>query len=114
VLRELEGAPTARDVRVCGRFWGTLERLRGVPGVRTLHSAGSRAQLRLLLRRAARGTLEGASVRRDLLTPACAATLRERADELWTWPVPDRATALVLAGWGVTGFITEEPALLRG
>jgi glycerophosphoryl diester phosphodiesterase len=114
VLRALDGAAAGRDVIVCGRFWGTVERLRGVPGVRTLHTAGSRGQLRMLLRRARRGALEGASVRRDLLTPAVAAALRERADELWTWPVPDRATALLLSGWGVTGFITDEPALLAG
>ena len=77
-----------------------------------MHSAGSRVQLRLLLRRRP-GALEGASVRRDLLTPGVVAALRERADEVWTWPVPDRAAAEELAAWGVTGFITDDPARLR-
>jgi glycerophosphoryl diester phosphodiesterase len=113
VLRALAAAPPPGDVRVCGRWWGTVDRLRGAPGVRTMHSAGSRAQLRLLLRRRP-GSLEGASVRRDLLAPGVVAALRDRADEVWTWPVPDRAAAEGLAAWGVTGFITDDPARLRG
>jgi hypothetical protein len=76
-----------------------------------MHSAGSRAQLRLLLRRPP-GSLEGACVRRDLLTPATVVDLRERADDVWTWPVPDRATAEALGALGVTGFITDHPAHL--
>ncbi len=112
VLRALAAAPPVGGVRVCGRWWASLERLRGAPGVRTMHSAGSRVQLRLLLRRRP-GALEGASVRRDLLAPGVVAALRERADEVWTWPVPDRAAAEELAAWGVTGFITDDPARLR-
>jgi len=112
VLRALAADPPDGDVRLCGRWWGTLERVRGAPGVRTMHSAGSRSQLRLLLRRRA-GSLEGVSVRRDLLTAATVAALRERAQDVWTWPVPDRATAEALAAWGVTGFITDHPAALR-
>jgi glycerophosphoryl diester phosphodiesterase len=113
VLGALAAVPPAGDVRVCGRWWGTLERLRGAPGVRTMHSAGSRAQLRLLLRRRP-GSLEGACVRRDLLGPAAVAALRERADDVWTWPVPGRADAEALGALGVTGFITDHPARLAG
>jgi hypothetical protein len=112
VFRALAAAPPAAGVRVCGRWWGTLERMRGAPGVRTMHSAGSRAQLRLLLRRRP-GSLEGACVRRGLLTPAVVAALRERAEDVWTWPVHDRASAQILAAWGVTGVITDDPARLR-
>jgi hypothetical protein len=113
VSRALAAVPPAGDVRVCGRWWETLARLRGAPGVRTMHSAGSRAQLRLLLRRRP-GSLEGACVRRDLLTPAAVAALRERAADVWTWPVHDRASAEALAAWGVTGVITDHPARLTG
>ena len=35
---------------VSGRIWRTVERLRGTPGIQTLHSVGSRRQLRALLR----------------------------------------------------------------
>ena len=58
--------------------------------------------------------LEGVSVRRELLTPRVVARLRERTRDVWTWPVEDRASALELAEWGVTGFITDDPARLRG
>lgn len=111
VLRALRDVPPGRDVRVCGRWWSTLERLAGAPGVRTMRSAGSRAQLRLLLRDRP-APLAGVSVRRELLTPAVVAGLRERARDVWTWPVADRATAEELGRWGVTGFITDDPARL--
>jgi glycerophosphoryl diester phosphodiesterase len=112
VLRAVAAVPPG-DIRVCGRWWGTLERLRGAAGMRTMRSAGSRAQLRLLLRRRP-DALDGVSVRRELLTPAVVACLRERARDVWTWPVEDRASALALAEWGVTGFITDDPARLGG
>jgi glycerophosphoryl diester phosphodiesterase len=113
VLRAVAAGPPGRDIRVCGRWWGTLERLRGAARIRTMRSAGSRAQLRLLLRGRPDAT-DGVSVRRELLTPAVVARLRERARDVWTWPVEDRAGALALAEWGVTGFITDDPARLGG
>jgi hypothetical protein len=39
--------------------------------------------------------------------------LRERSSELWTWPVDDPEDAVMLAGWGVTGLISDRPELLR-
>ena len=98
---------------VSGRVWRTVERLRGTPGIETLHSVGSRRQLRALLRRHPAGSLEGVSIRRDLLTSGIASALRERAPWLWSWPVDDLDTALTLAAWGVTGFISDAPERLR-
>lgn len=112
VLAALAATPLGGDVHVCGRWWRTVDRLRGAPGVRTLNSAGSRVQLNALLRRRP-ASLEGVCVRRDLLTPAAVATLRDRGAEVWTWPVPDAATARSLSAWGVTGFIADDPGRLR-
>ena len=112
VLRAVAAGPARRDIRVCGRWWRTLRHLHGAPGIQTMRSAGSRAQLRLLLRGRA-DVSDGVSVHRDLLTPSVVARLRERVSDVWTWPVPNRAAAEQLAAWGVTGFITDEPARLR-
>jgi glycerophosphoryl diester phosphodiesterase len=103
----------ARGLILSARAWRTADRLLGTPGVRTLHSVGNARQLRALLRRYRPGSLEGVSVHRRLLTPATASALRERAPWLWSWPVDDPADARALAGWGVTGFISDAPERLR-
>jgi glycerophosphoryl diester phosphodiesterase len=102
-----------RGLIVSGRVWRTIDRLRDTPGVTTLHSVGSPRELRALLRRGA-GTVEGVSIHRRLLTPAVVAALRGRADQVWSWPVDDAATAAELGAWGVTGFISDTPERLTG
>ena len=49
------------EVAVCSRSWRLLEPLEGVPGVRVVHSIGSRRQLRALRRRFAGRRLGGVS-----------------------------------------------------
>lgn len=103
-----------RGLVVSGRVWRTIDALRGVPGVRTLHSVGSARELRALLRRRGGREPEGVSIHARLLTPGVAEQLRARADHLWSWPVDDPATARALGAWGVTGFISDQPGRLRG
>ena len=113
VLAATRDFAAARGLIVSGRVWPTVDRVRGAPGVRTLHSVGSPRQLRALIRRRGRRAPEGVSIHQRLLTPGVAAALRERVEHLWTWPVDDPVTAAVLASWGVTGFITDAPGRLR-
>jgi glycerophosphoryl diester phosphodiesterase len=113
ILRAAADWLAARPLVVSSRVWRTIERTRGTPGVNTLHSVGSPRQLRALLRRYGPGALEGVSVKRPLLTPGVASALRERAPQVWTWPVDDPADARALASWGVTGFISDAPERLR-
>jgi glycerophosphoryl diester phosphodiesterase len=112
VLAAARGVLPAPGLIVSARVWRTADRLRGTPGVRTLHSVGSRHGLRALLRRP-HGSVEGVAIRRDLLTPGVAAELRSRVPRLWTWPVDDPADARLIAGWGVNGFISDAPERLR-
>lgn len=113
VLAATRAWRAGRRLVVSARSWRIADRLRGEDRVATLHSVGTRRQVGRLLRRYGPGALEGVSVDRRILTPAVVAALRERAPEVWSWPVDDPATARELAGWGVTGFISDAPARLR-
>jgi glycerophosphoryl diester phosphodiesterase len=113
VIRAAEGWPAGRRLLVSSRVWRTVDRLRGVGTIETFHSVGSRWQAGALLRRYRPGALEGVAIHRRLLSPALVAALRERAPRVWSWPVDDPAVARTLAGWGVTGFISDAPHLLR-
>ncbi|CAN0480780.1 unnamed protein product, partial [Phaeothamnion confervicola] len=113
VLRALEGWLPARPLVACARNWRVVDALAGVSGLETLHSVGNRIQLAALMRRDPERMRGGVSIRRGLLSPGVAAALRERTDRLWSWPVDDPATARTLASWGVTGFISDAPHLLR-
>jgi glycerophosphoryl diester phosphodiesterase len=105
--RALAGPASALRVTVCARHWRLLEPLRDLPGVRLVHSVGSRRQLRALRRRFAGRRLAGVSIHRELLDPATVADLRTRADLLMTWPVSTPDEARRLGGWGVDGVISE-------
>ncbi len=73
---------------------------------------GSPRELRALLGRRGPRDPEGVSIHQRLLTPAVVSALRERVDQVWSWPVDDPVTAAVLGAWGVTGFICDAPAAL--
>lgn len=107
VADALIAGPRPPRVTVCSRNWALLEPLRGLPGVRLVHSVGSRRQLRALRRRFTGRRLAGISIHRDLLDAGTAADLRTRADLVMTWPVASVEEARALAGWGVDGVITE-------
>ena len=117
--RVAEAIARARPARitVCARNWALLEPLRDVPGLRIVHSVGSRRQLRALRRRFAGRRLGG-----RLDPPASCSTRRPsptsraRSELVMTWPVATASTRrATLAGWGVDGVITERfDALLPG
>ena len=114
VLRAAGDLIAERGLTVSGRVWHTIDRMRGVEGVRTLHSVGSPRELRALLRRRGARRPEGVSIHRRLLSPVVASALRESADQLWSWPIDDAETAQQLGSWGVTGFISDAPGRLLG
>ncbi len=96
---------------VCSRRWVHIERLAEVDQLVGVPSAGSRAQLRRLLRRYGPGSLGGVSVNADLLSPPLVDALRIRAQHVFTWRVNDVEQARRLVSWGVTGLISDRPDL---
>jgi glycerophosphoryl diester phosphodiesterase len=102
-----------RPLFMSARAWRIADRLIGAEGVTVLHSVGAPRQLRRLVRRYGAGSLQGVSIHRRLLDPAAVDALRARAAHLWTWPVDDPRTGATLAGWGVTGLISDAPHLLE-
>jgi glycerophosphoryl diester phosphodiesterase len=106
-LGERVAALTDPPVTVCSRRWRALEPFAGRPGVRVVHSVGSRRQLRALRRRFADRRLAGVSIHRRLLDRATVADLRRRAELIVSWPVASAEQARELWEWGVDGVITE-------
>lgn len=112
VLRAARGLLPEPGIVVAGRVWPLIDRLRGTPGVRTLHTVRRRPGLTALLRRPA-GSVDGVSIHREMLTRGVVEELRARVPEVWTWPVDDPVDARTLGAWGVTGFISDAPERLR-
>jgi glycerophosphoryl diester phosphodiesterase len=100
-------------VLVCGRYWPSVETVAELPWVRPVLSARNRAELALLHRRLADGPpVHGVSVHRDLLDAGTVARLSERVEVVMTWPVNDLASLDSLVARGVSGIISDEPAVL--
>jgi glycerophosphoryl diester phosphodiesterase len=108
----LRDAVGHRSVTVCSRTWPLLSGLRDLPSVRVVHSAGSRSQLRGLLRGDAGERLGGVSVHRRLLDERAVSELRRRTETVLTWPIATLGDARMLGSWGVSGVITERYAAL--
>lgn len=113
--RALDDWPADRPLLVCGRVWRTLAALAGHPRMATVHSAGSPRQLARLLRRFPEtgDALQGVSVHMRLLDPSTVAALRRRTPLVLSWPVNTAADGARLAGWGVTGLISDHPERLE-
>jgi glycerophosphoryl diester phosphodiesterase len=107
VAAELARHRPAGDVAVCSRSWRLLEPFLDAPGIRVVHSVGSRRQLRALRRSFAGRRLAAISIHRRLLDAATVAELRARAEMIICWPVATIDEAQVLGRWGVDGVITE-------
>lgn len=110
VLRELApGVP----VTVCTKRWRMLDAFHADRHVRCVLSASNRAQLGRLPDGLRRRRAYGVSIRRQLLTPASVARLREQVDVVMVWPV-DTEAELEHALWlGATGVISKNLPLLR-
>jgi glycerophosphoryl diester phosphodiesterase len=104
LARALDDDGAARRVTICSRDWRLLEQFRERPGVRLVHSVGSRRQLRRLRREQ---RLAGVSIHRRLLDPTVTCELKARAGVLLAWPVETLHEARILARWGVDGLITQ-------
>jgi glycerophosphoryl diester phosphodiesterase len=113
VLSALQPVLGRRRLIVCARAWALLEPFEGLPGVRTVYSAGNARQLRALLLRGHGRRLQGVSVHERLLNPATVAEIRSVADLVMTWPANAAGRARELAAMGVDGLITDRLDLAR-
>jgi glycerophosphoryl diester phosphodiesterase len=114
VIEAIDASGRRQGVAVCSRHWHHLATFRTRPHVRVVHSVGSPGELRALWRRSSGGELDGISIDQRLLTRPVTAELCRRAPLVMAWPVNGVRAANRLAGWGVNGLISDEPALLRG
>ena len=113
VLAALRPMLGSRRVTVCARAWPLLEPFEGLPGVRTVHSAGTTRQLEALVRLGRKRRLQGVSAHERLLSAATVAELRSVADLVLTWPANAAGRARELVEMGVDGLITDRLDLAR-
>jgi glycerophosphoryl diester phosphodiesterase len=101
-------------VLACGRWWPAVDAVAALPFVRPVLSARNRVELsRLRARvRAQPGSVHGASVHASLLSRALVAELHRGLEVVLTWPVNDPAELERVLGLGVSGVISDEPAVL--
>jgi glycerophosphoryl diester phosphodiesterase len=105
----------SRPLLACGRWWPAVEGLAGeLDYVRPVLSARNRGELDRLRRRLATGpTPFGVSVHASLLDVGVVAELHLRVEHVMTWPVNDQHVLEAVLGYGVTGVISDEAAVLR-
>jgi glycerophosphoryl diester phosphodiesterase len=109
--RALRQVEPGRPLTASAKGWWLLRPFRR-RGVRTVRSAGNRVELWVLRRLPVGRGVDGYGVHQRLLTADIAADLRRRRPVLLAWAVADRDTAERLVGWGVTGLIIDDEALL--
>jgi glycerophosphoryl diester phosphodiesterase len=102
-----------RVATICSRSWPLLDDLAGRPGITLVHSAGTRRELRALLRLAAGGRLQGVSVHERLVDPRTSGLLTAAADVVMSWPVNTVERARELLALGVHGLISDRPDVVR-
>jgi glycerophosphoryl diester phosphodiesterase len=102
-----------REVIVCGRYWPSVQVLAQLPFVRPVLSARTRGEL---LRLRSRVTTDpapyGVSVHLSLLDAALVAELHRSVEIVMSWPINDLRTLDAALGLGVSGIISDEPAVL--
>jgi glycerophosphoryl diester phosphodiesterase len=113
VAEELRAAVPGLGVAVCTKQWRMLDAFAADPHVRKVYSAGDPVQLRRL-RAVLRGRrVAGLSIRRELLTPAVVAELRQATDLVMVWPVDTEAALAHARRLGATGVISKNLPMLR-
>ncbi|WP_345638250.1 glycerophosphodiester phosphodiesterase [Rugosimonospora acidiphila] len=101
-------------VTVCTKQWRMLDAFDGLPHVRRVLSVNNPVHLGRLRARLRRRPVFGVSIRRQLLTPAIVAELRESATVVMVWPVDTEAALEHARRLGVTSVISKNLPLLRG
>ena len=110
--RVREAMVGAEPYVVCGREWRVLDAFADRPGIRIVHSAGTRGELRRLHRHLRSHPTWGVSVHRKLLSIDRVARLREQAEVVMTWPIDSPQDYDRVVGLGVNGVISNDLAVL--
>lgn len=104
-----------RPLWVCGRHWPAVDRVAELDFVRSVLSVRNRAEL-AALRRRLDGTEPppyGVSMHASLVGPGVVEHLHRSAQVVMTWPVNDAQVLDRVLAAGVSGVISDEPAILR-
>jgi glycerophosphoryl diester phosphodiesterase len=100
-------------VSVCSRNWRLLAGIRSMDQIDVVHSVGSERQLSRIRRLVAAENVNAISINQRLLTPAVAAELVSHVSRVWAWTVNSVPEMQRLRAWGISGLITDNPAVLK-
>jgi hypothetical protein len=100
-----------RQTTLSSRSWWILRRASRLPNVRTVHSIGSRYQLRAIRSRWLRG-VDAVAIDQRFVDPAVLLDLRRVAAAVFVWGVVDADRAMTLIAGGVHGIIVDGPDLV--
>ena len=114
VARLLHEVGHSRALLACGRWWPAVDALADdLAFVRPVLSARNRGELLRLRRRLARGPAPyGVSVHSSLLDASVVADLHRHVERVMTWPVNNHDVLQLVLGFGVSGVISDEAAVL--
>jgi glycerophosphoryl diester phosphodiesterase len=121
VARLLHHGGHHRPVLVCGRYWPAVEAVGALPFALPVLSARNRVELTRLRQRlepqrdqppGPARPVHGVSVHRSLLDAAVVSALHRSVEVVMTWPVNDLVALDRTLGLGVSGIISDEPAVL--
>lgn len=114
VAELLHAVGHSRPLLACGRLWPGVEGLAAkLDYVRPVLSARNRWEFGRLRRRLATAPPpHGVSVHVSLLDANVVGELHRRVQLVMTWPVNDAHALDTVLGYGVTGVISDEPAVL--
>lgn len=111
--RSLRSLAPDQAISVCSRNWRLLTRLRSMDQIDVVHSVGNERQLRRIRRLVTAEKVNAVSINQRLLTPAVAAELASQVSRVWAWTVNSVPEMQRLRAWGISGLITDKPAVLK-
>lgn len=113
LVAAMEASGRSASFTVCSQSWDLLDHFRDFPEVRVAHSVGGPVQLRRVWERLTWHDRHVISIHYKLLNAEKVRTLKERASAVITWPINTPAQLENVIEWGVDGFTSDSPELIR-
>jgi len=113
IVRTVQDLQPERQIIVCGRTWGQLDRIVDHPGVAVFYSVGSDEELATIWGRLKRMRHPAVSINCRYLTPELMRRFRDFGATIVSWPINSIDSARKFHEMGVDGFTSDNLVLIR-